>query len=271
MAPIFRYSERSQQPEGYLRGIFDAPTSSTHPWKTSRARHLELVGPILTVAQGKEGKNTILRQDVRDLTFGLGKGPRELSLRLSNGLRILLVARHLTHLATWMEALVAVVEAGCVRKFYQFALGIGSGRRGPVRLAWERSLTACGPVAIKEVSVEERSGTTFPDMELARLCKEHENILTVVDIFRTLTREYIVSEYVRGGSLHDTILGRSSASETVQGLGSMGDWSIEHLFTEEDVRILILELLKGLEVCDRVFQSPVLLECASMCPQVLHI
>lgn len=249
MAPTFRYSERSKEPEGYLRGIFDAHTSSSNPWKTSRARHLELVGPILTVAQGREGKNTILRQDVRDLTFGLGKGPRELSLRLSNGLRLVLVARHLTHLATWMEALVAVVEAGCVRKFYQFALGIGSGRRGPVRLAWERSLTACGPVAIKEVNIDERRANTFIDMELARLCKEQENLLTVVDVFRTLTREYIVSEYARGGSLHDILRGRASASETIQGLGSMGDWSSEHLFTEEDVRVLILELLRGLKVC----------------------
>lgn len=249
MPPIFRYSERSQTPQGYLRGVFDAPTSSTSPWKTSRVHHLELVGPILTVAHGKPGRNTILRQDVRDLTFGLGKGPRELSIRLPDGSRLILVARHLAHLATWMEALVSVIEAGCVHKFYQFALGIGSGRRGAVRLAWERSLCACGPVAIKEIRVDERNAKMLTDMDLARVCAEHENLLTVVDVFRTLTREYVVSEYARGGSLDEILRGRSSASDTIQGLGRMGDWSSEHRFTEDDVRVLVIELVKGLEVC----------------------
>lgn len=253
MVPIFRYTERSQPPEGYLRGVFDSrPTSPS--WKGLRERHLELVGPVLTVSRDREATSVILRQDVRDLTFCLGTGTRELVFKLPSGYRILLLARHLTHLATWMEALVAVVESGCVGEFYRFSLSIGFGKRGPVKLAWDKAVSAYSPVVVKDVKIEVRGAKFSTDVDLARVCADHKNLLTVVDVFQTLTREYIVTEYARGGSLDDILRGPTKSAINIEGLGSIGDWPIEHQFSEEDVRVLILELLKGLEVrrCSRL-------------------
>jgi hypothetical protein len=249
VAPLFRNSDNLQPPTGHLRGVFSASSSSSS-WQASREHHLELAGPILTVSSDREGTNIFMRQDVRDIEFRLGTRPRELIFTHSTGSTLSLTARHLTTLATWMEALVEVVESGCVAKYYKFALGIGCGKRGPVRLAWDKTAPASSsPVVVKEVRIDERGVKALCDLDLAQVCRDHENLLTVLDVFQTMTREYIVSDYARGGSLEDVILqGRSNSPENIEGLGSMGDWAIDNRFSEDDVRVIILELAKGLEV-----------------------
>lgn len=254
----FRHTKRLARPTGRYEEAFDYRTK--HSFMTAvRERILELSGPVLTLYRHKSKTSTIFVSDVRDTKFSLGTHPTELCLHLPRqDMNISLFAKSLKSLSTWMTHLCRVFGPGTVDSFYRFSLRIGYGQRGPVRLAWDKSVAyADEPVAVKEIKAD-KSGPSAPlDYDLVNL--QHPNLVSVLDVFETTSYTHIVMEYVSGGSAQDlftsslaqkfapispeSVMRDSGNDGTSGGLNAADDQ-----LSENNVRTLMIELLKAMEV-----------------------
>lgn len=103
----------------------------------------------------------------------------------------------------WIDWLLKVNKTRDIQKDYKILdKVIGKGAYGKVKLA--HNLETDEIVAVKIISKEpldNRSATRLRrEISILKICK-HENIVALKDIYETIDKYYIVTEYVQGGSL----------------------------------------------------------------------
>jgi len=139
-----------------------------------------------------------------------GVGRNEIIIEIPDQRTLILFTEDEASHDAWMEAL----QRAASRKldvFYALGKEIGRGPFTAVRLATHKK--SCKHYAVKTINKQAHS-INFVETELKSMkVVEHQNLVRIVDIYDTKDRIYVVSEYMRGGTLYD-VIGRNRAQFT---------------------------------------------------------